>query len=51
MSSCPDGMFLDSVDNKCKRCLPICKTCSGPSENQCLECKDGLKLNSVSKIC
>lgn len=36
---CPDGMFGDKADNKCKLCNEKCETCEGPNDNNCLSCK------------
>ncbi|KAL4426774.1 hypothetical protein ABPG74_006571 [Tetrahymena malaccensis] len=36
---CPDGMFFNQISQSCKRCSPLCKTCSVNKDN-CLECKN-----------
>ena len=39
---CPDGQYRDPVDyNKCEACHYTCKTCTGPTLNECLICIDG----------
>ena len=48
LRSCPDGYYADSTTLTCKACFSIssitgrynrsCKTCSGPSQNECLSC-------------
>lgn len=36
---CPDGSFSDGT--ACKACSPSCKTCSGPTSNDCIICGNG----------
>ncbi|KAI0042843.1 hypothetical protein FA95DRAFT_514665 [Auriscalpium vulgare] len=36
---CPDGSF--SSGTACTPCSPSCKTCSGPTSNDCILCGDG----------
>ncbi|KAL4470417.1 hypothetical protein ABPG74_012028 [Tetrahymena malaccensis] len=49
------GMFVDKIDNICKKCNQTCKTCSGSSEYDCLSCIDDKKFyqdkNSIQKTC
>lgn len=36
---CPDGSFSSGA--QCSRCSPSCRTCNGPSSNQCILCAAG----------
>ncbi len=41
MEECQEGFF--KYEDKCYPCLPkYCKTCTGPTQLDCLECADGL---------
>lgn len=42
-TQCEDGYYLK--DGKCSSCDSSCKTCDGPTNQNCIECKDGLFLN------
>ena len=37
--SCQDGFFLNQ--DKCLQCLNACKTCNGPTSNDCESCNSG----------
>ncbi|KAF8898212.1 insulin-like growth factor binding protein [Gymnopilus junonius] len=39
---CPDGSF--SAGAQCSPCSPSCRTCTGPSSNQCILCAQGTYL-------
>lgn len=39
---CPDGNFSDGT--LCNRCSSACKTCSGPTSNDCVLCATGSYL-------
>ena len=53
----PRGLFIISLglfenfdltsDNICRKCAVQCNTCTGPSPNQCLSCKDQDKLKET----
>lgn len=36
---CPDGSF--STGSTCQACSPLCKTCKGPTSNDCIICGNG----------
>ncbi len=38
---CSSNFFEDSVTLKCLSCSPLCFTCNGDSDNNCLSCHDG----------
>lgn len=39
---CPDGSF--SAGAQCAQCSPSCRTCTGPSSNDCVLCASGSYL-------
>ena len=41
-SHCPTGYYKLPNSPKCRACGSGCSTCSGPYDNQCLECTSGL---------
>ncbi|KAL4493856.1 hypothetical protein ABPG73_010134 [Tetrahymena malaccensis] len=44
------GNYIDN--NICKSCDGSCKTCSGPLETDCIDCKvEAFKINPISKLC
>jgi hypothetical protein len=49
--SCPTGTYL-SDDFSCKiQCHPSCKSCTGPSQDQCSECFDISAVLTSSNTC
>lgn len=46
---CGDGYYKNLDNETCEVCNKICKTCSGPSSNDCLTCADNLYL--FSNLC
>ena len=52
--ACPVSYFEISYDNRleCKKCHDACKTCSGPSHRQCIECAIGfMSKNGICTKC
>jgi len=37
---CLDGYYDYIREKKCLECHKTCKTCDGPSENECIICED-----------
>lgn len=49
-SSCPEGSFEDGVF--CIDCDPVCKTCTGPSSNDCTApCPSGFQFTIATNSC
>lgn len=46
LESCPVSYFERSYAGRleCKRCHAACKTCTGPSHSQCIDCSDGFMI-------
>jgi hypothetical protein len=38
------GFWGDDTEYNCKECHPICLTCEGGNDNNCLSCKEPLFL-------
>ena len=38
--TCPPGSY--STGKRCEDCSPSCKTCNGPSSNNCILCQTGI---------
>ncbi|KAL4493947.1 hypothetical protein ABPG72_021964 [Tetrahymena utriculariae] len=38
VTTCPNGTYKNTTNNKCSPCDPTCTTCNGPSNSQCLSC-------------
>lgn len=41
---CPDGFYGDEDTQECEECSTGCKTCTGPEEDQCVRCHEGLAM-------
>ena len=39
--SCVIGNYL--ADDRCKKCHPLCLSCSGPTNNECISCNNALQ--------
>lgn len=39
------GYFFDPITTNWKECDESCKNCSGPDEDSCIECEEGLNLS------
>ncbi|EAS02540.2 myxococcus cysteine-rich repeat protein (macronuclear) [Tetrahymena thermophila SB210] len=52
-SQCQDGFYMNNNSNKCEKCHFSCKTCSGPTANNCSSCykNSNVVLNITSKQC
>eukprot|EP00795_Rhopilema_esculentum_P005914 gene5914-11255_t len=50
---CTEGRFFDDDTWRCKSCHSDCKSCDGPSKEECLSCNDGYQLlnNTCANIC
>jgi len=48
LNTCPDGYFSNDVNNTCDLCSNACRTCFGPSNQQCVSCAKNLVLLTVS---
>jgi hypothetical protein len=46
---CKTGFYLSGVTS-CSICHWTCKTCSGPNNNQCIICHDGLKKDGTNCV-
>jgi hypothetical protein len=49
VEECPDGYY--TYNQQCLPCHPICKTCKGPSEDDCKSCSKGFQFNKNEKLC
>ena len=49
--ACKDGYYLDANLTTCQPCHQICKTCSGPLENNCLSCNTNSSLSGTECLC
>lgn len=41
-TKCSEQFYLSDDGKSCLDCHNTCKTCDGPSDEECIECKDGL---------
>ncbi|KAK3508672.1 hypothetical protein QTP70_003316 [Hemibagrus guttatus] len=41
---CPDGFYGDEDTQECEECYTGCKTCTGPEEDECVRCQEGLEI-------
>ena len=48
-STCQDGKYPNSLNFQCSNCDSICKKCSGPNNNDCLECESGTHLSPFNQ--
>ncbi|EAR99373.2 transmembrane protein, putative (macronuclear) [Tetrahymena thermophila SB210] len=49
VKQCPKiNQYQDDIDNTCSYCHPNCKTCTGPTQNQCQTCETGFYKNGTS---
>ncbi|XP_035383608.1 proprotein convertase subtilisin/kexin type 5 [Electrophorus electricus] len=46
MQECPEGFYGDENTQKCEKCHKDCQKCSGPGDEECVRCRDGLVLSS-----
>uniref|UniRef100_A0A3Q3JNC6 Proprotein convertase subtilisin/kexin type 6 n=1 Tax=Monopterus albus TaxID=43700 RepID=A0A3Q3JNC6_MONAL len=51
VSHCPLGHYEDTVSRRCRRCHKGCEKCVGRSAGDCLSCRRGLYLNTLSSSC
>jgi hypothetical protein len=49
VSECPEGYYLN--DQQCLPCHPICRSCRGPTEDDCRTCTKGFTWDEKQKIC
>lgn len=49
--SCPRGYYQNATSNKCLSCHESCETCTGPTNNECTDCKQGFFLQPSSTTC
>ena len=47
---CAKGFYLNTLNNECTNCDPICKECSDRS-NKCTSCNNGFYLDKVKNTC
>ena len=45
---CNEGFYLNETLQRCFMCSDNCKTCKS-NANECVDCKDGFKLNSMNQ--
>jgi hypothetical protein len=50
LCDCPTGYFYDGTTQACLLCYASCRSCTGPSASDCIECTDNMYLSS-SKTC
>ncbi|CAD8188635.1 unnamed protein product [Paramecium pentaurelia] len=48
---CIDGYYPIQLNPKCERCHQFCKTCTGPTFNDCLTCNDIDNIENVGSTC
>ncbi|XP_053474688.1 proprotein convertase subtilisin/kexin type 5 [Ictalurus furcatus] len=41
---CPEGFYADEDTQECEECYTGCKTCTGPEEDECVRCHEGLVM-------
>lgn len=46
VQECPNGFYGDEDSQECEECHSDCSTCSGPEDNDCDSCSDGLMLDN-----
>lgn len=46
--SCPQSTFQDNTSNTCQLCDPSCDVCTGPTNMECTQCKQGYFFNPPS---
>ncbi|KAL4487128.1 hypothetical protein ABPG72_001580 [Tetrahymena utriculariae] len=49
VANCNSDQYVDLTKNECVQCNLQCRTCTGPSNNQCLSCPQGKYL--VGSVC
>jgi hypothetical protein len=49
VEECPDGYY--TYNQQCLSCHSICKTCKGPSEDDCKSCSKGFEFDENEKLC
>ena len=47
LSLCPDGYFGDADNNTCILCSDLCRTCFGPSSQECISCPRNQALMTI----
>ncbi|CAD8207589.1 unnamed protein product [Paramecium pentaurelia] len=48
---CIDGYYPISQNPQCQRCHQFCKTCTGPTQNDCLICNNIVNIQIFGTIC
>eukprot|EP00347_Sterkiella_histriomuscorum_P016586 403352623 len=51
IESCPKGTYYDTMLQSCEPCVDVCKTCYGPTSNNCTECVQGYLFQAAAHSC
>ncbi|XP_062845264.1 proprotein convertase subtilisin/kexin type 5 [Trichomycterus rosablanca] len=44
VQECPDGFYGDEDTQECESCHADCRSCTGPGDDECVSCQEGLVL-------
>ncbi|ESN96453.1 hypothetical protein HELRODRAFT_189246 [Helobdella robusta] len=50
-SKCPDGYFKRHIKTACIKCHSLCRTCNGPSSDECIVCAFFLEAGRCVRSC
>eukprot|EP00347_Sterkiella_histriomuscorum_P012842 403367017 len=51
VESCPERTYYDTMLQSCEPCVDVCKTCYGPTNNNCTECVQGFLFQAATQSC